>query len=249
MCLCFPKIKASPKIDEYWEDEFLGVKMKCSSYFEDYLLERTGANIVLAIDEADRLFKYKDVSSDFFSMLRAWHEEAKDKKQWQKLHLIVTHSTEVNLSMEEINQSPFGNVGIAIELKEFTFGQVKDLVVRHQMTWEDDKVNRLMELIGGYPFLVRKALYEIAGNHISYEDFIAEAPTDNGPYGDHLRRHYAILKRHDELAREMKFIMKNNKANDLLCYHRLMAGGLVKGDSSCVSPSFKLYRTYFNERL
>jgi hypothetical protein len=242
-------LKLPLKVDEFWDDEFLGLKMKCSSYFENYLLDKIDTNIVLAIDEADRLFKYKDVSSDFFSMLRVWHEDAKDNKIWQKLHLAVTHSTEVNLSMEEINQSPFGNVGSAIMLKEFTFDQVKDLVKRHQLKWEDIKINQLMDIIGGYPFLVRKALYEIAENNISYNAFLKEAATDNGPYGDHLRRHFAILNRKPELLKEMKFIMENERANDLLCYHRLMAGGLVKGDSSSVKLSFKLYRMYFNTRL
>lgn len=151
--------------------------------------------------------------------------------------------------MEEINQSPFGNVGSAFTLEEFTFDQVKELVNRHQLLWEDTKIKQLMDMIGGSPFLVRKALYEIAKDNTSFDDFLKQAATDNGPYGDHLRRHFAVLNRKPDLSKELKFIMENKRANDLLCYHRLLAAGLVKGDSSSVEPSFKLYRMYFKKRL
>lgn len=243
------KLKLPQHVDNYWEDEFLGLKMKCSAYFEEHLLNNATKPIVLAFDEADRLFKYEEVSRDFFPMLRVWHEEAKDNQSWQKIKLIVTHSTEVNLSMEEINQSPFGNVGLDIQLKEFTFEQVKDLTNRHCLQLTDDQIVKIMDLIGGYPFLIRKALYGIAKKQISFNDFLHQAQTDVGLYGDHLRRHLAILKRSPELKDEMKFIIENGRSNELLCYHKLMAGGLVKGDSLNAKPSLELYRLYFENRI
>jgi hypothetical protein len=242
-------LKLPVKLDEYWGNEFLGTKMKCASYFEDFLLKQVDREVVFAIDEADRLFKYKDVSNDFFSMLRAWHENALESPSFSKLHLVVTHSVEVNLSMDDINQSPFGNVGSNITLKEFTSVQVKELVQRHRLLWNDNDVSKLMDLIGGYPFLVRKALYEIANNNISFPDFLIQAPSDDGPFGDHLRRHYAVLSRKPELLKELKYILHYGRSEDLMSYHRLMAGGLVKGDSCNAKPSYRLYEMYFDKRL
>ena len=54
-------------------------------------------------------------------MLRGWYESAKQGDRigqiWQKLRLVVVHSTEAYPSLD-INHSPF-NVGIAIDLPEF----------------------------------------------------------------------------------------------------------------------------------
>jgi hypothetical protein len=242
-------LKLPLKIDDYWKNDFMGIKMKCSSYFEDYLMKEVNGDVVFAIDEADRLFKYNEVSTDFFSMLRAWHENALESQFLDKMHMVITHSVEVNLCMEDINQSPFCNVGTVMTLKEFTEGQVEALVRKHGLQWDKDQVVKLMDIIGGYPFLVRKSLYEIASNNISFDELINRASSDDGPFGDHLRRHYAVLTRKPELLQEFRFILNNGRANDLLSYYRLMAGGLVKGDSRNAIPSFKLYQIYFDKRL
>lgn len=243
------KLGIPVNIKEFWDDEFLGLKMKCSFYIENYVFEKVRDPIVFAIDEADRLFKYKDVSADFFSMLRAWHEEAKNNELWQQMKIIITHSTEVNLSMEELNQSPFANVGIQKNLLEFSFEEVRDLVNRHELDWKDSQVQQLMALIGGYPYLVRKALYDIAQDNFTFEQFLKEAPTDEGPYGDHLRRHLSLLRRRPKLQAEMKCIIETGQSAELDCFYTLTAGGLIKGEPTDARPGFELYRLYFESRI
>jgi len=78
-------------------------------YFRSHLLEQINSPIVLALDEVNQIFEQPQVAKRFFlPMLRSWYEEARKLPIWQKLHLIVVHSTEiVHL---QLNQSPF-NVG------------------------------------------------------------------------------------------------------------------------------------------
>ena len=232
-------------VSDFWKDKYLGLKMKCSNYFENHILKKTEKPFVLAIDEADRLFGNEDVSSDFYSMLRVWNETATDNELWKKLKLIITYSTEANLSLPAL-QSPL-NVGSEISLREFTFEEVKELAEKHLLTWNQKEINLLIDMIGGYPFLVRKAMYEIAKNKIPLESFLREASMDTGPYGDHLRRQFYILKQHPELEQELRFVIDNEHASDSSCYHRLLAGGLIKGKPSCVNLSLKLYQLYFKE--
>jgi hypothetical protein len=96
---------------------------------KDYLLPSINSPLTLCLDEVDTVFNHPDIASDFFGLLRAWHEAAKNSDLWKKLRLVVVHSTEVYIPMN-INQSPF-NVGLPIELPEFNAGQVQDLAARH----------------------------------------------------------------------------------------------------------------------
>lgn len=112
----------------------------------------------------DRVFEYPTIADDFFGLLRAWYEEAEygdsDSELWAKLRLVVVHSTEVYIPLN-VNQSPF-NVGLSIELSEFSAEQVADLARRHGLNLQINMVERLMNIVGGHPYLVRVALYHIA---------------------------------------------------------------------------------------
>ena len=81
-----------------------------------------------------------------------------------RLNLIVAHSTEPHLWIQDINQSPF-NVGFPIRLDDFDKAHVTELNERHggKLKTEDD-LKELMELLGGQPYLIRQALYALATN-------------------------------------------------------------------------------------
>lgn len=232
-------------INEFWDNEYLGLKEKCTGYFEQHLLEKIKKPFVLAIDEADRLFGYEP-SSDFYGMIRVWYEKATNSDIWNRMKIVIVYSTEANLSLSG-NQSPL-NVGIDRRLEQFTKREVRNLVALHNLAWGDNDIDDLMALIGGYPYLVRKALYSIAVDKVPLEIFLKEAPTDNGPYGDHLMRHLYVLKQQPELEAELRFILKKNRgtSNKSLAFHRLVAGGLVKGEQSSARLSLNLYKKYFN---
>ena len=99
--------------------------------------------IVLGLDEVDEIFQNPDLSTQFFALLRAWHEQGKNSPNWQRLRLIIVHSKEVYIPLN-INQSPF-NVGLGVELPEFNIEQVKELVQRHGLDWHDEQIEALMK--------------------------------------------------------------------------------------------------------
>ncbi len=127
------QLKLPNQLAEYWE-EGLGSNHKCKMYFEEYVLTQIDRPIVLALDDVDRIFPYPHIAEDFFGLLRNWHEEAKSYSIWKKLRLVVAHSTEVYIPLN-INCSPF-NVGVPIELPEFTPEQVQDLAKRQGLDWD-----------------------------------------------------------------------------------------------------------------
>ncbi|MBD3560241.1 AAA-like domain-containing protein [Planktothrix sp. FACHB-1355] len=195
------------------------------------------------------MFQHPEIASDFFGLLRAWHEDAKNRDIWKKLRLVVVHSTEVYIPLS-INQSPF-NVGLPIELPEFTPQQVYDLTRWHDLDWDTNQVEKLMAMVGGHPYLVRLALYHIRRQDMTLKELLQISPTEAGMYGDHLRRHLWNLQQHPDLATAMAQVVAGNTPVRLesLQAFKLHSMGLVHLQGNEVTPRCDLYRFYFRDRL
>ena len=164
---------------------------------------------MLGLDEVDLIFQYPKIASDFFCLLRAWHEKAKNEDVWKKLRLVIVHSKEVYIPLN-INQSPF-NVGLPIDLPELTLAQIADLVQRHQLDWQPAQIKQLLMLTGGHPYLVRQALYQIARGRIDWENLLKSSPTEEGIYGNHLRRQLGNLREDPELLEAYKELVTSSR--------------------------------------
>jgi len=236
------------KLGNYWNG-ILGSKNKCTKYFSKYLLSEIKNPIALGLDEVDDVFRYSKIADDFFGLLRAWHERGKNEDVWKKLRLIIVHSKEDYIPLE-INQSPF-NVGVSIETPEFTTEQVKDLAQRHGLSLTKSEVDELMKIVGGHPYLVRVALYKIARARITLDKLISIAPTEEGPYSDHLRRHLINLQEDEKLSAALKLVVAADKPVDVgaTSSFRLCSMGLVKLHGNYVTPLCDLYRQYFRYHL
>lgn len=236
------------RLEDYWNAIF-GSKVACKSYFERYLLKNTVTPLALGLDEVDRIFEYPEVAADFFGLLRAWHEESKNRDIWKKLRLVVVHSTEAYVPMD-INQSPF-NVGLPIELTEFSRQQVQNLAQRYELNWSAIQVEKLMAIVGGHPYLVRLALYHIARGDVELEQLLENAATDAGIYGDHLRQHLWNLQQHPELSGAAKKVVDgvDSVQLDSIQGFKLHSMGLVNLHGNHVRPRCNLYRIYFRDRL
>jgi hypothetical protein len=184
------KLQLSHQVDEYWSSTF-GSKGNCTSYFEDCILPEINGVLVLALDQVDEVFLHPKIADDFFPLLRSWYEEAaygdSGNPLWRNLRLIIVHSTEVYIPLD-INKSPF-NVGLAIELKEFSAHQVFDLAQRYGLNLSTSELTDIMQLVAGHPFLVQQALYHLAQQDLTLNQLIQSATTDAGLYRNHLHRH------------------------------------------------------------
>jgi AAA-like domain/CHAT domain len=236
------------KINEYWDDIF-GANDNSTDYFENYLLREEDFPLVLAIDNFDRVFQYPDIETDLCGLLRGWHERSKTKTQWKKLRLLIVHSQEPYAQMD-INQSPF-NIGLPIELGEFTPAQTEELVVRYGLVWNESDLDRFVGLVGGHPYLVRSALYSLAVGDYSFNEFMRTAPTEAGVYSDFLRGHLKVLEDFPRLGAAMKKVLEveipvNLRSEEAF---KLDSMGLIVRIENDVLPRCNLYRQYFRERL
>jgi serine/threonine-protein kinase len=160
--------------------------------------------------------------------------------------LVIAYSTEVKI---DPLLSPF-NIGKIMNLDEFTIEQIRGLVSTYNLSWSDDMISELRQMIGGHPYLVRKALYEFALGRIkNIKQLISTAAYSNGPFGDHLRRYSWNFKEEPELAQSMKRILMNENCGNTDNCNKLRDIGLVKQVVRKFEPRFKIYKEYFRKTL
>ncbi|WP_219884523.1 AAA-like domain-containing protein [Merismopedia glauca] len=238
------------QLDEYWDEEGIGSKSSCSTYFEEYLLAQAETPLVLGLDDVDLVFPYPEVSEDFFALLRSWYEKGRTRKQWKKLRLVVIHSTEIYIRLN-IDQSPF-NVGLPIELPEFSQAQVQDLAKQHGLNWKTDDVEELMQMVGGHSDMVQQALYYLKNRpEISLKQLLETAPTEAGIYSNRLREHLLNLQKNPALAVALKKVItatENVRLSPMEIWN-LQRMGLVKLQGNEVKSRCNLYSFYFGDRL
>ncbi|MBF2063509.1 MAG: AAA-like domain-containing protein [Calothrix sp. C42_A2020_038] len=243
------QLNLNPRLDDYW-DEDIGSKVSCKVYFQEYLLNQIDIALVLVLNEVNCVFEHPHIASEFLPMLRFWHEIARVDEVWQKLRLVIAHSTEVYIPLK-LHQSPF-NVGLAIKLPQFTNEQVKLLAACYQIDWmNDQQIQELMSMVGGHPYLINLAFYHLCVERIPLQKLLLEAPTLAGIYSDHLRGHLAILQQEPELAIFLQQVLKSNDGVflDALAAYKLESMGLVELDGNLASITCELYRLYFQSQL
>ena len=234
------------RVDEYWQMP-LGNSQRCTRYVGRYLLKELGCPLVLAMDEVECVFD-TDFRSDFFGMLRSWHNSRATTPIWKQLNLTLVTSTEPYQLIENLNQSPF-NVGQVIELVDFTPEQVADLNRRHDRPLNPGEERQLMALLGGHPYLVRQALYLVASQRLSPTELFTDATADRGPFGNHLRYHLFRLHDKQELRQGLLQVISQNTCQDERVFFRLRGAGLVRREGRAVLPRCQLYADYFREHL
>ena len=207
--------------------------------------------LVWVLDDADRLFTCP-FGVEIFALLRAWHNErALDPSgPWSCLTLVVAYATEAHLFIPDMNQSPF-NVGMRLELADFTADQVSDLNRRYASPLrESAEINRFPRLVGGHPYLVRRGLLEMATRGLRFSVLESQAHYDHWIYGDHLRRMAAHVGANPELGCVMRDVLRGGSCPDPAAFYRLRSAGLLTGDTSDEArPRCELYARYLTLHL
>ena len=242
------------QLDEYWDEEGMGSKVSCTTYFEEYLLSEADSPLALGLDDVDLLFPYPEIYEDFFGLLRSWHEKARSRQLWKKLRLAIAHSTDVYIRLN-INQSPF-NVGLPIELPEFTLEQAQQFANLHRLQVKtsigEQGLVSLMSMVGGHPYLLEQAFSYLKNNqNVTLEELLINAPTDSGIYSNHLREHWLNLQQHPELAVAFKQVITAHNPVQIepISAYQLQSMGLVKLLGNQVETRCNLYLQYFSDRI
>lgn len=234
------------EVDRGWRGG-MGPKDKISELFEDYILPQAHGRVLLAIDEADRLLQ-TSYFDDAFGLLRVWHNNRAIGGVWRNLDLLLVMSSEPTLLIRDINQSPF-NVGTGIELHDFDPGQVAELNQRYHSPLRDHEIEAACEYLGGHPYLIRRALYTMVSERLSWDAFVGVAARLDGPFGDHLKRYLWRFEQHPELADELRRLLQGQACSSREMAYRLSRAGLVVSVGTRDRFRCKLYEIFFWEKI
>ena len=246
LCRCISRrLGLKNNIAEVWDSDATS-NDNCTAYLEQSVLSQLDVPLVLGLDNVDQIFPHPAVASDFFRLLRSWHEEAKSFEPLKKLRLIVSHSTEVYIPLN-VNHSPF-NVGLAIALPEFTPSQTLAFAQQYGLDWQMTEVEALMALVGGHPYLIQQAFEVLTQeSDCSLPELLKTAATDSGIYRNHLRALWENLQQDSKLVQAMTTIVRATDAvrltsEEAFKLHRL---GLVHWHGDKAEPQCLLYRLCF----
>jgi hypothetical protein len=233
--------------EKFWRFP-LGHVQKTTNYIQKHLLGSISAkSLLLAMDEVERMFA-SPFRSDFFSMLRSWHNNRARLPEWTRLNLALVTSTEPYQLIADLNQSPF-NVGIVVELKDFSAVQVAELNKRYGAPLSSSELGTLISLLGGHPYLTRRAIYLVAGRRLTFDELIMNAGEDDGPFGDHLRNHLFRMADQKELQEALVSVVQHHRCANEHAFFRLKGAGLIRRVGIDVFPRNQLYNEYFGKRL
>jgi hypothetical protein len=239
-------LELDDQVDAFWSVQ-LGNSQRCTRYVERYLMKEIDAPVLLAMDEVESMFD-ADFRSDFFGMLRGWHNFRAARPAWRRLDMALVTSTEPYQLIANLNQSPF-NVGQVLTLDDFTAGELHALNARHGSPLEPAGERQLYELLGGHPYLTRRALYQIASGRSTSEVLFRDAAGERGPFGDHLRYHLFRMNGQPDLVQGLLQVLNQGRCNDDTVFWRLHGAGLVRGDCQSARMRNRLYAEFFGRHL
>jgi DNA-binding SARP family transcriptional activator len=228
-----------------------GPNMNLDLYLRRELFAKTAGPIVWGLDEVDRLFNCP-FGTEVFGLFRSWYNRrhVQSTSPWSRLTLAMAYATEAHLFITDLNQSPF-NVGTRLELGDFTRQEVADLNRRHASPLRNDaEIERFYQLLGGQPYLTRRAFYEMAAPGLDLDAITARADQEHGPFGDHLHRLLVSLTRDPGLCEAVREVLAGRPCPSDERFYRLRTAGVLSGDSArAAQPRCGLYAAYLSRHL
>ncbi len=237
-------------VEDVWESH-RGANDNFERFVRREALASDEAPMLLALDEADRLFAYP-FCTEVFSLFRSWHNERalNPRSPWSRLTLAIAYATEAHLIISDLNQSPF-NVGTRITLQDFTLAEVGELnrTYGNPLT-NGEETTQFYEFLGGCPYLVRRGLNELVSGVGGLTGLLSEAQKEDGPFRDHLHRLTLVLAQDAELTTAIKSVLGGKGCPSIESFYRLRAAGVIAGVSATeCRPRCSLYQDYLSRHL
>ena len=229
--------------------EVFGANMNLDNFVRA-AIEASDQPLVWFMDEADKLFGLP-FASDFFGLIRSWHNSRATEAggPWSRFTVVIGYATEAHLFIQDLNQSPF-NVGRQLALSNFTIEQANDLNGRYGSPISVEEVRQLWDLIGGQPFLTRRALDVLGRKVMDFPTLMESSARDEGPFGDHLKRILISVSQMPAVLEALRLSITNPEFQESEGVHRLISAGVARQNAgNKIVLMCELYRQYLSAHL
>ena len=242
------QLNLKSELNQYSHED-LGILVSCTVALEESVLKKIDSPLILAVDDIEQLLEYSRLARDFFCLLRCWYQKSKDNKIWQKLRLIIVISTDIYASLN-IEYYSF-NPALLIDLPAFNQQEITNLIQHYQIKTTDLEIKKLKALTGGFPYLVRLALYQSKLQNLSLDKIFSNATSDTGIYAKHLqekswhlRQNHCLFQAFFKLITDIEPVQLTSEIQ-----FKLKSLGLVHLVENQTRISCDLYQEYFQNNL
>ncbi len=231
----------------------IGGKLQLSMGLKE-ILKQLDRPLVLSFRDLDSLLGTPTHLAMLCSLLTGWQEEARQDSTWSKLRLVVSYTRDIEPAGEAGLQG-----GLELQLGPLQFNQAGQLAQAYDWITipkegitdsTTEKLTKLMEWVGGHPYLLAIAFYHLSNLH-SLEEIVTNATGSDSIFNSHLRSYLGWLQEQPELAVALRTVVSARGPVSLPAPQgrALESAGLVSLHKTQASPYCELYRQYFSHHL
>jgi ABC-type branched-subunit amino acid transport system substrate-binding protein len=151
------EFKLSINLEAWWiSRQHLSPVQRLSNFIEEVLLAQVSQNIVIFVDEIDRVLTL-DFKDDFFAYIRACYNKRGNNPKYRRLTFVLLGVATPSDLIQDKAKSPF-NIGKAIELHGFSLEEVMPLApgLMGKVKNLNAALRQVLAWTGGQPFLTQK---------------------------------------------------------------------------------------------
>ncbi|HTL34181.1 MAG TPA: AAA-like domain-containing protein [Kofleriaceae bacterium] len=208
------------------------------------LLSESSDPFYLVLSRAEALVEWKPLLDAFAQLLRAWVSQGAFKEPFRLLRIVAEFSTAPALVTE--NMPSFNIAPEPLVIEDLNMRQTVELAALYELDWRDAELTSLRNLVGGHPYLLRRAMFEAARDQIEVGKIIENAMLDGGVFRDFLEDNIGRIRAAEALrvAACMIACGKRPPANPPNAVDKLCAAGIVRrvrgriGELSLAYPIF-----------
>lgn len=223
----------------WWRDrrDLLSPLQRFSLFIEEVILVEISQNIVIFIDEIDRVLSMNFSADEFFALIRWFYNQRVDNPEYRRLTFALLGVASPSDLIADKTQTPF-NIGMAINLGGFAIDEVQPLIDgwRGRVRNPKSVIAEILDWTGGQPFLTQKLCKLIIeasalGNSPSVEQVVNSRIIENWESQDE-PEHLKTIR--DRLLRNQQ------KAGQLLGLYQQILESVIIADGSPEQTELRL---------
>ncbi|WP_333203329.1 WD40 domain-containing protein [Microcoleus sp. S28C3] len=143
----------------WWRErrDLLSPVQRFSLFIEEVILVEISQNIVIFIDEIDRVLSMNFSADEFFALIRWFYNQRVDNPLYRRLTFALLGVATPSDLIADKTQTPF-NIGKAINLRGFQIDEVQPLIDgwKGKVANPESAIADILDWTGGQPFLTQK---------------------------------------------------------------------------------------------
>ncbi|MGL5065200.1 MAG: AAA-like domain-containing protein, partial [Microcoleus sp.] len=153
----------------WWRDrrDLFSPLQRFSLFIEEVILVEIPQNIVIFIDEIDRVLSMNFSADEFFALIRWFYNQRVDNPLYRRLTFALLGVATPSDLIADKTQTPF-NIGKAINLAGFKLDEVQPLIDGWQgrVANPENAIAEILDWTGGQPFLTQKLCKLVVENEL-----------------------------------------------------------------------------------